>query len=154
MQLKLKRTMKTSGMLTKTNVFCLDARVQFTQEEADAIGKYKLGGEVVYVSEAAKNYAANSVNADGSFGGAAKAWASFAMSKMALTVTVNSLIQGQHIECKDMGELMGAEEAIHTACQNLKRYLENAKAFDGREIVFDYTGDKPAMTDGIVTKAI
>jgi hypothetical protein len=34
--------------------------------------------------------------------------------------------------------LLGAEEAIMQACENLKGYLDTAATFDGREVLFDY----------------
>jgi hypothetical protein len=147
MQLKLKRSLKESGLLTKTTVFCLDARATFTQEQAANISKYKLGGQVIYTSEKAKEYAASSVNTQGTVGGAAKAWANFAMSKLALTVTVNGLVEGKHIECKDLGELLEAEGAIYQACENLKQYLDVAKTFDGRETIIDFAGEKPELAN-------
>lgn len=140
MQLKLKRSLKETGMLTKTVIYCLDAVAQFTQEEADAISKYKLGAQVIYSSEAAKQRGMAAVDAinQGGVGGLVKGWAHIAMAKLSLVVTVNSLVSGQHIECKDMDELLGAESAIYTACQNLRQYLDVAKTFDGRESIVDF----------------
>jgi hypothetical protein len=45
---------------------------------------------------------------------------------------------GQHIECKDLDELLGAEEAIREACKALKVYLTVAESFDGREEVVEF----------------
>jgi hypothetical protein len=53
-------------------------------------------------------------------------------------LTVNNLMSGQHIECKDLDELLGAEAAIVEACQNLKAYLETALTFDGREELHEF----------------
>ena len=56
---------------------------------------------------------------------------------MNLNITIASLQQGHHIECKDLGELLECEEAVITACKGLKGFLEAAATFDGREIIVD-----------------
>jgi hypothetical protein len=38
---------------------------------------------------------------------------------------------------------MGAEQAIMTACQNLKAFLDTAATFDGREVLFDFESGEP-----------
>ena len=60
------------------------------------------------------------------------------MMALSLRVTVDGLMGGQHIECKDLDELLGAEAAILDACKNLKAYLETALTFDGREEVVEF----------------
>jgi hypothetical protein len=140
MQLKTAKSQKETGMVTKTMVFCLDARVELTQEEQDAIKKYKLGKEVLYNSEAAQQHLDRGASGlvQGTIGGAMKAFAGLALAKMSLQVTIDSLSKGQHIECKDMLELVGAEDTIKLACQNMKKFLEIAKTFDGKEMVSDF----------------
>jgi hypothetical protein len=61
-----------------------------------------------------------------------------AMIALSLRVTISSLISGVHIECKDLDELLGAEEAIVEACKTIKTYLEVAVTFDGREEVIEF----------------
>ncbi len=46
-------------------------------------------------------------------------------------------MRGQQIEGKDLGEIMTAEEALMTACENIKGYLAVAATFDGKEYVLD-----------------
>ena len=60
------------------------------------------------------------------------------MMALSLRVTVDCLMTGQHVECKDLDELLGAEAAILDACKNLKAYLETAVTFDGREEVVEF----------------
>lgn len=138
MQLKLTRSQREAGTFTKSVVFCVDARAQFTPEEASNISKYKLGGQVIYNSEAAKQHLdASHRQNDGSFSGGLKSLASVAFAAMKLNITINSLQNGQHIECKSLDEVLGAEEALLTACKNVKAYLDTAATFDGRETVID-----------------
>jgi hypothetical protein len=137
MQLKLTRSQRTGGVISKSMIFCLDARAQLTSEEQENVTKYKLGSQVIYNSEAAQKHV-DAGHAAAAGGGYLKAIGSYALARLKLHVTINSLQQGQHIECKELDELLGAEAALMTACENLKGYLDTAKSFDGREVVIDF----------------
>ncbi len=114
--LKLRRSQK-AGMLGKTS-FMLDARVELDPEAKGLISKYGLGSLVVYDSKARQQRAESAyVNFDQatysstgrSLWSSAKGLANAAMMALSLRVTVSNLIGGQHIECKDLDELLGAE---------------------------------------------
>jgi hypothetical protein len=57
------------------------------------------------------------------------------MMGLSLKVTIGSLLDGVHIECKDMNELLEAQNAITEAGQNLKAHLATVRSFDGGESV-------------------
>src|SRR6266536_845679 len=150
MQLKLRRSQRTGGMLSGKVIFALDARTDLSPNEQGIVKKDSLGKHVVYDSEARKKHGAaayeqfdNAATTPGysmsstgrSLWSNARGLASAAMAALSLRVTVDSLMSGQHIECKDLDELLGAEAAIVDACMNLKIYLETAQTFDGREDV-------------------
>lgn len=147
MQLKIKRSQRTGGVMGNKVIFALDARSELKAEEKALVSKYALGKMVVYDSEARKKLTeagqthiaeSQSGSAGHSVWAATKGLANLAIAAMSLRVSVDSLTQGHHIECKDMDELLGAEEAITEACRNLKGYLETAATFDGREVVIDF----------------
>ena len=147
MQLKLKRSQRAGGMLGGTVVFMLDARADLTAEEQDLVKKYKLGKDVVYDSEKRKKHAETAVaHAEATSGlksakvfyYVARASVSAAMAALSLRITVDSLMKGQHVECKDLDELLGAQNAILEACDALRNYLDVAQTFDGREEVIEY----------------
>jgi hypothetical protein len=153
MQLKLRRSQRAGGMLGGKVIFALDARAELSADEQGLVKKYALGKLAVYDSEARKKHgesayghfdnAANTPGYTGSSAGRslwsnARGLASAAMMALTLRVTVDSLISGQHIECKDLDELLGAEAAIVDACKSLKAYLDTAVTFDGREEVFEF----------------
>jgi hypothetical protein len=153
MQLKLKRSQRSGGMLGGKIFFQLDARADLSNDENALVTKYNLGKTVVYDSEARKKHAESAAghfdNAAGASGGTlstvgrgvwanARGLASVAMMALSLRVTVDSLVNGQHIECKDMDELLGAEGAFREACRNVKSYLDVAATFDGREEVVEF----------------
>ncbi|MEI9887762.1 MAG: hypothetical protein WDN08_14915 [Rhizomicrobium sp.] len=58
--------------------------------------------------------------------GLARGMVSLAMAKMSLNVSIASLGRGHHIECKDLPELLSAEETFMQACRTLKTYLAAA----------------------------
>lgn len=146
MQLKLKRSQRDGGMISTTVIFCLDARAEFTAEELHNLKRYKLHNTVIYNSEASRKHLERAdQHADGSTRGALKGLASLAMAAMKLNISVSSIQKGQHIECKSMEELLGAENALMEACETLKQYLETAATFDGREIVVDFSTDQPQV---------
>ena len=140
MQLSLRRTQRDAGMLGNKVVFALDARIYPTAEEQALIKRYKLGKEMIYSSEQAQKHAASAQAAAdrGTWGGLAKAALNAGMSALSLKCTIESLVAGQRIECKDLPELIAAEDAIVQACTNAKSYLDTALTFDGRELVMDF----------------
>ncbi len=147
MQLKLKRSQRAGGMMGGKVLFALDARADLSADEKNLVQKYKLGSLVVYDSVARKKhaeagYAHFDEAANSSVGRSlwknARGLASAAMMALSLRITVDGLVSGQHIECKDLDELLGAEAAILDACKNLKGYLETALTFDGREEVVEF----------------
>ena len=135
MRLKISRSQKTGGMISKKVIFILNASADYSNEEQANIKKYALGSQNIYNSEAARRHGANAADQSG---GVLKGLASAAMAKIALSVTIDSLSRGHQVECQDLDELLGAEEAIRAACTNLKGYLKVADSFDGQEEVVEY----------------
>ena len=140
MQLKLKRSQRSAGMLGGKVMYMLDARAELTGEEKALVSKHGLGKQTVYDSEARKKRMESAGDHIGGGGlwGSARGLASMAMAAVALRVTIDSLVSGHHIECKDMDEMLVAEGALREGCQNLKGYLDTAVTFDGREEVVQF----------------
>jgi hypothetical protein len=147
MQLKLKRSQRQGGVMGGKLLFCLDARVELTAQEADDVRKYKLGSMCIYNSEASKKHLTAGMTslATGNALGIGKAAFSMVMHRLNTNITIDGLVRGTHIECKDMDELLGAEESVMEACQNLRAYLDTAATFDGQEVVIDYSTGQPKL---------
>ncbi len=136
------------GFTGGTVLFCLDVRAEYTAQETSNIAKYKLGKEVIYNSAATKRHL-DSAGAQldrtqsggaGEFAaGLARGALSIALSRISLHITIDSLGRGQHIECKDLPELMEAEEAVMQACRNVRDYLNLAATFNGSTILVDFS---------------
>ncbi len=137
MKLILKRTQRSAGMLGNKVAFGLNARIDLTAEERSNISKYRLGSEIVYSSEALRKHVDTMQASAAGEKGLLRGFAAMAASTLALKCTIDSLAAGQYIECKDLPELLAAEEAVRTGCQTIKGYLETAATFDGREEVVE-----------------
>jgi hypothetical protein len=131
MQLKLTRSQKTTGMMTKTVVFVIDAQAILTAEEKANVQKYGLGKDTLYSSDAFKN------NLDSAQGGGWRGAVALAKAAMSLRITVDSLMQGQHIECKSLDEALAAEDALLNSCNNLVQYIRVASLFNGESATLD-----------------
>ena len=141
MQLRLRRTQREAGRISKNILFCLDAIVAVTAEERANILKYQLGKLFLYNSLASQRHLEGVAHGlgSGTARGLLKAGVGLARSKLSLNITVNSLLNGHHIECKELDELLATEEAVMEVCQGLKTYLEIAFTFDGREQLIEFT---------------
>jgi hypothetical protein len=123
MKLKLRRNQKSSMMGKVT--FMLDAKAELSDEEADHVKRYKMGKEMLY--EKLKMADPGS----GLLGVASR----IAFSAVNLTITVDDLVKGKHIECKDILEMLAVEQQLREACEMFKRILDCSAHFDGEEII-------------------
>ncbi len=130
MKLKIRRSQKNS--LTGKAIFMVDVMADLDGEEQALVAKYKLQKEIVYQnSKAEQNMAEAQSGSMTGLGG-------MLMDKiLKRSFTIGNLVDGQHIECKDLAEVLVAEDQVETACKNIKKYLELAKTFDGSEVVID-----------------
>jgi hypothetical protein len=151
MQLKLQRSQRAGGAFGTVVIFCLDARAEYSAAEAANIGKYKLGGQSVYNSQAARRHleqAGTHLDRTQSGGtgeralGLARGIASMALAKMHLNISIASLGRGHRIECKDLSELLEAESALMEACRNLREFLQVAASFNGSIILVDFDNNE------------
>lgn len=135
MELRIKREQTTTGTFTSKVAFVLRAQAFLTPDESTHIKKYGLGKEVIYASENARKHASKSVEAlsGGGAGGLVSGLARMAASKLALNITIDSLTSGQTIQCGSLDEAIDAEEALKSACQNAKTYIEFASRYNGSE---------------------
>ena len=134
MQLKVTRSQQKKGMMSKSVVFLLTARLQLTEEEKFAVDEYKLGDVVIYNSEQSQKHIDGYQSSSSALGGLAR----IAMAKMSLNLTINNLTTGKTVECSTLDEVIAAEESIKEACENVKAYIGVAQTFDGREESFEF----------------
>ena len=106
-------------------IFTLSVRADLSQPEREAITKYKLGDCMLYAREHVR------VEED-SVKGIAKAWLKHALN---MTVQVKDLANGKTIECKDILEMLAAEEQVKEAALAFGAMLRAASMFGGEEVV-------------------
>jgi len=123
MKLLLRRS-ERSGMLGKS-IYVLDIRADLSSEEKGWIAKYKFGPSVLYSRKGAPPKA--------------NSWADAGQVLLHvmtdLSVSVNDLVNGKRIECKDIVEMLGAEEQIKEAAQTFGAVLRAASQFGGEEVI-------------------
>lgn len=124
MKLLLRRNQK-SGMLSSKITFMLDVRAELTPEEKDSVKKYKMGDTMLYQKMEMTD------RGSGLLGLASR----LAFKMINLTVSVDDLVNGKHIECKDIVEMRAVEEQIKEASQNFKAILETAAHFGGEVVI-------------------
>lgn len=131
MKLLLRRDQR-QGLLGKV-IFTLDVRAQISAEEKANIEKYKLGKELLY----ARN---KDLPQEEGWKGVGKMIMFHALN---LTISVDDLVHGKKVECKDIMEMLAAEEQIKDAAINFGRALEAAARFGGEEVIHVGADEKP-----------
>lgn len=118
MKLLLRRN-QNKGLMGKIT-FTLDVRAGLTDAEKANIDKYKMGHTMLYTNLTDRG--------SGILGAISRA-------ASGIEITVDDLVRGKQIECKDIVEMIGIEEEVKEACQTFKKVLEAAASFGGEEIV-------------------
>ena len=123
MKLLLRRT-QGAAILGKPT-FALDVRAELSDDERARISKYKLGDTTLF-----SRYEMTD-RGKGLLG-----LISRIIFKMRnLTITVNNLTNGKHIECKDVVEMLAIEEHIREAGRTFISVLRASTHFGGEEVV-------------------
>ena len=124
MKIVLERNQKSTGMMTTKQVFSVAFRAEVSQEERDAINKYKLADEVLYQSH----------DVQGGSGITGMLQRAYMRSKIK-SISVRDLVNGKTIECDDITEMLEVEAQVVEAAGGLKNVLEAALTFGGRHII-------------------
>jgi hypothetical protein len=165
MHLLIRRSQYDSGWFSTTMVFELDARLDLDAEEQELFDKYALYDRVVYNSDAflqhlhsadqyreaadaQTNVPLNAPLEDHIVTAATDltvtaynsvlALAHNILGRLSLQITLQSLVDGVHIESEDLEEILTVAELIRTGTEFLASYLDVAVTFDGREELDDY----------------
>jgi hypothetical protein len=152
MQLSIQRSRRMGGITGGTAFFCLDVCAEYDAEERDDINRYKIGPQIVYQSREAKKHleAAKVRAAEGGWKNLMGSVVSVARGRIATNISIASLGRGHHVECKDMAELLEAEDELREASKNLTRYLQVAKTFNGQRVLISYVNGEEQVHIGPV----
>jgi hypothetical protein len=125
MKLLLRRNQR-AGMLGMGNmIFTLDVRAELTPDEQQDIKTYRLGKTMLYTRGELAD------KGSGLLGLASRV----AFKMMNISVTVDDLVGGKRIECKDIVEMLAVEGQIREAAETFKSVLLAAANFGGDEVV-------------------
>lgn len=123
MKLLLRRDQKSG--ITGNVTFTLGIRADLSKEELSNIEKYKLRKTMLYsrgeIIDPGK----------GLLGLASR----LAFKMTNISVSVEDLVSGKHLEFKDIMEMLACIEQIKEASQNFKSVLDAAAHFGGEEVV-------------------
>jgi hypothetical protein len=106
-------------------IFQLDVRAALTTEELESIRRYKLEKTTLYARLELTD------QGSGLLGLASR----LTFKAMNITVSVDDLMNGKRIECKDIVEMLAAEEQIKEAAATFKQVLNAALHFGGEEAI-------------------
>ena len=123
MKLLVRRNQRP-GLLGKI-IFTLEVRADLTNEEREAINRYKLGDTVLYEKSTLID------PGSGLLGLASR----LAFKAMNLSVAVKDLASGKKLECKDIVEMLAVEEQIREAGKTFQAILDAARKFGGEEVI-------------------
>ncbi|MBS1985525.1 MAG: hypothetical protein JST16_15270 [Bdellovibrionales bacterium] len=109
-------------------VYILEVRADLSSEERAGIDKYKFGKSLLYSRKGKPDIDPRTASA-GQFGALLLHYATD------MTVSVNDLVHGKRIECKDIMEMLAAEAQLREAATNFASVLRAASQFGGEEVV-------------------
>ena len=124
MKLLLRRSERSSVM--GKPIYILEVRVEVSQEERGWIDKYKFGPSLLYTKKGKPTGDPNTL------AGVGQNLLHYAMD---LTVSVNDLVHGKKIECKDIMEMLAVEAQLREAAQTFGTVLRAASQFGGEEVI-------------------
>lgn len=123
MKLLLRRD-QHSGLVGRVT-FSLTVRAELSDEEKDAISKYKLGDTVLYERDTITD------PGKGLLGLASRV----AFRAMNMSLSVKDLVRGKELECKDIVEMLAVEDQIREAGKTFNAVLDAARHFGGEEVI-------------------
>lgn len=128
MELLLSRSQKQGLAGLGSVSFILDVRTRLTPEEQGFVSKYKFGNEILYSKQGLADKLAKS--------GVFKQLLSLITAKVRGHVyTVNDLVKGRTVVCKDIIEMLNAEKDIQLAAEGLSNILIACQTFGGEEVI-------------------
>ncbi len=125
MKLLLRRDQK-KGKSGQPITFTLDARAELTPQEAWCVKKYKMEKTMLYANQTGWRTMAVSYSMT----------PRIAVDNAAnITVTVEDLVNGKHLECKDIVQMCAVEEQLKDASRTFKEILAAASRLGGEEAI-------------------
>jgi len=128
MELLLSRSQKTGFTGLGAITFVLNLRSQLTAEEAEYVRTYKLGKDIMYEKASVMDKLPR-------LGPVQQLVSIFTAKAKGHIFTVNDLVKGRTVECRDIIEMIEAEAQIKEAAQNFYNVLQTCHQFGGEEVI-------------------
>ena len=125
MKILLRRSERSSSLLGNP-IYVLEVRAELSDEERVWINKFKFGKSLLYSRKGKPTIDASSASVTG-------VSALLLHYATDMTVSVNDLVNGKRVECKDIMEMLAAEAQIKEAATNFGSVLKAAAQFGGEE---------------------
>ncbi len=109
-------------------IFILDVRAELSDEEKAWITKYRMGALQLYSKKPKPDFDPATIGVTG-------VGLLLLHHAMNISVTVNDLMNGKRIECKDIIEMLAAEDQVKEAAKAFGAVLRSASQFDGEEVI-------------------
>lgn len=109
-------------------IYVLEVRAELSPEELGWIDKFKFGTSLLYSRKGKPNFDPYTIGVSG-------VGALLLHYATDMTVSVNDLRHGKRIECKEIMEMLAAEEQIREAAKNFGSVLKAASQFGGEEVI-------------------
>lgn len=107
-------------------IYVLEVRAELSPEELGWIDKFKFGPSLLYSRKGKPNVDTATLSGMGAL---------LLHYATDMTVSVNDLRNGKRVECKDIMEMLAAEEQIKEAARNFGSVLRAASQFGGEEVI-------------------
>ena len=114
MKVLVNRSLLKTGMMKKKTEYILDVRAELTPEEQTLLEQVEAGDTILHEWNPSWN------------------------PDIDMTMTVDSMVSGESINCASFVDLVNTEEEVKDACRTLVILLDRAKSF-GEEEVFDFS---------------
>lgn len=128
MELLLTRSQKTGLGGFGTVTFILNVRSRLTEQETEYVTRYKLGKGILYEKQSLMDKMPK-------LGPWQRIFSFIAAKARGHVFSVNDLVKGRTVACKDIIEMINAEKQIKQAAETFHNILLTCKTFGGEEVI-------------------
>jgi hypothetical protein len=149
MHLLIRRSQRDDGWFESSITFIRDCQLDMSEEEHYLFTRYGIADRIVYNSEdfvehleaadAAREEAAKDVTDLGTvYSQSLVAFFHNIMGRLSLQISLQSLVDGLHVESQDLEETLYIEKLVREGVEFIAQYFELGFTFDSSEALHEY----------------